>query len=152
MFHSKADVVERMLGAIEGGYIREAGRFLSDDFMFYGPTPEPIDKQAFLDLHQALVNAMPDWSYNISDVQEHGDVVSFKVQITGTNTGDIHIPSLGLLNVPATGKKVVLPSEPVQAKVHGEEVTELAAEKVPNGGLSGVLAQLGLRVPELASV
>lgn len=152
MFQSNADVVLRMLGAIEGGYIKEAGSLLSDDFMFSGPTPRPIDKQKFLELHQALINAIVDWSYNISDVQEKDGVVRLAVRITGTNTGDINIPLVGLMHVKATGKRISLPQERMTFAVRDGRITRLDAEQVPNGGLSGILGQLGLEIPALASV
>ena len=56
---------------------------------------------------QAVVTAMPDWAFNITDIQEDGDKVTLKSHITGTHTGLLELP--GMPPIPATGKKVALP-------------------------------------------
>ena len=152
MSGAKAEIVRRMLKAIEDGYVDETGEYLSDDFLFSGPTFKPIGKKEFLEIHRGLRNAMTGWRYNARDFNECNDTVTCTMRIEAVNTGEINIPLIGLIAVASTGRHVSLPEERVEMVFKGDRIIRLKSEKVPNGGISGMLNQLGIELPEMASI
>ena len=118
---------------------------LTDDFLFYGPMPDPIDRETWLEFEQAIRKAFPDWHYNIRMVEERGLEVHVKVQITGTHKKALSLPKLGIPDVPPTGNAIKLPVEHsiLQYREDGK-VKALRVEKAFHGGLPGLLEQLGV--------
>jgi len=121
-----------------------AEQYLSEDFLLEGPTPEPINLDQWLGLHQIIRVGMPDFSFNISDVQVRGDVATVTMQIAGTHTGTLDLSPLGLPTVPATGKRVRLPVEHPRITFNGDEIVSAYMEVPPGGGVMGMLEQLGV--------
>ncbi|OGS35357.1 MAG: hypothetical protein A2293_14740 [Elusimicrobia bacterium RIFOXYB2_FULL_49_7] len=143
---SHGDLVKKVFVLIETGYIKQAGASLTEDFEYIGPLPEPIRKNQFLNLHQALVSALPDWSYNIRMLQEEDDTVSLRTHITGTHTQELHIPSMGV-HSPATGRRIVMPLEPIEVKIRENRIASITVGRVRNGGVMGLLEQIGVELP-----
>ena len=92
MNKSKTELLRDLFSFIEYGNMDMAAECLSEDFLFSGPTPEPVGKKQFIELHTALRNALPDWSFNPANIEEHGDTVTLKVHITGTHLKEMSIP------------------------------------------------------------
>jgi predicted ester cyclase len=87
-----------------------AAKLLSSDFTFSGPVPQPINGTQWLAMQQNLATAFPDWKFNVADLREEGGKIRGAVQITGTHKGELDLSTLGMPNVPATGKAVKLPA------------------------------------------
>jgi SnoaL-like domain len=123
---------------------------LSSDFVCRGLLPQPVDKAQFLGFVQAIMAAMPDWSFhdrflNEGTVTELGERVLFVTQITGTHTGDLILPDLPV--IPPTGIRISLPYRHLEYFVKEEAVTTINADFTPSG-LEEVLAQMGMVLPE----
>jgi len=73
--------------------------------------------------------------------------VTAKAHISGTQTAPLSLPALGIQSFAATGKHVQLPYEQLTATVKNGKLTRLEAEHVEGGGVPGVLAQLGAKMP-----
>jgi predicted ester cyclase len=146
---SNADIVLKVMGKIETGNMREASVNLADDFIVRGLTPDPLRRDDFFALMQGLLGALPDWRFNIRDMREEGNTVRMELHMTGTNTGAIDIPALGLRGVPATGKRVTLPEESVAAVFRDGRIAVFRFTPVPGGGIRGVFEQLDIVLPEL---
>jgi len=144
---SNTDLVKTVLAAFESGDTKKAEGMLADDMVFAGPVPQPIGKREFVGLQTALVAAIPDWKFNPSDFKEQGDKVMLKVHINGTHTKPLTLPPMGIQSLPATGKHVQLPYEPLTITVKDGKATRIEAEHVEGGGVPGVLAQLGINLP-----
>jgi hypothetical protein len=56
-----SDVVLQLLHAVEEKDYDRAERFLTKDFSFSGPTPKPVDRNEFIEVHRHLLQAIPDW-------------------------------------------------------------------------------------------
>ena len=140
-------VVRNFFAAVEAGDTVQANNFLTDDFTFSGPVPQPIGKAEFLALSSALRDAIPDWKFNAQNFKVQGNTVTVTVQITGTHTATLqpHIP--GIPAVPATGKKIALPQEPITMQVRGDKIASFEVTPVPGGGVPGILAQIGVQMP-----
>ncbi|RJP81726.1 MAG: nuclear transport factor 2 family protein [Candidatus Zixiibacteriota bacterium] len=142
-----SEIVKNLFQDIESGNVREAGKYLTDDFTFSGPTPTPVNKREYLDLHAALLKAFPDWKFNLQNLQDQGrNRISGSVQITGTHTGTLTLPDLP--TVKPTNRKIRLPKERFECTLEGDKITEFKVEKSPDGGVSGIFQQLEVELPE----
>jgi len=141
------DLVKEGLAAIEAGDLKKLDGLIADDFKLTGPTPEPVGKREFIGLQTAMMAAMPDWKFNGTDFKENGDVVTVNFAISGTQTGELSLPMPGLPKVPPSGKKVQLPKEQSTFTVMNGKLSKLEVASTPGGGVMGVLAQLGVKMP-----
>lgn len=144
---SNTDLVKSILAAFESGDTKKAESLLSDDMVFDGPVPKPIGKHEFVGLQGALVAAIPDWKFSAGEFKEQGDKVMLKVHISGTHTKLLSLPPMGIQSVPPTGKHVQLPFEPLTITVRNGKATRIESESVEGGGVPGLLAQLGVKMP-----
>jgi predicted ester cyclase len=141
------EMTNKLFQAIEGKDKKTAATYLTDHFTFSGPVPQPISGTEWLNMQQALSRAFPDWKFNATDLREEGGKVQANVQITGTHTGELDLSSLGLPNVPATGKKIKLPREAITLSMSDGRFSSLVNTPTPGGGVMGILSQLGVKVP-----
>ena len=145
---SNTDLVKSVLAAFESGDTKKAGSLLSDDMQFAGPVPKPVGKNEFVGLQGALVGALPDWKFNPGEYKEQGDKVIVKVHISGTHTKPLTLPPMGIQSLPPSGKKVQLPYETLTISVKNGKVSRIDGEHVEGGGVPGLLAQIGAKVPQ----
>ena len=124
-----------------------AAQYITDDFVFEGWTPPPLNKGEFLALMSELHAAMPDFAFNLTDVSEQNGVVNAIMQISGTQTHTLSLPMFGIPLVPYTGTIVILPQEHVQFKLADNKVSQMQVQSVPGGGLAGLLQQLDTELP-----
>jgi predicted ester cyclase len=146
----KTQIVKNLLTSMEQGNFEQVDNMVTDDFIFSGPVPKPIGKKEFKEIHKKLLQGMPDFKFNLKNLNESGNVVNASVQVGGTHTKEL--PSLmpGIQSVPATNKKVQNPEENVTFTFKGDKISAMTVEKLPNGGAAGILKQLGVTVPTKA--
>ena len=143
---SNVDIVKTGLKAWESNDAQTLTALVADDFVLTGPVSQPVGKQEFLGLMQIFHVAMPDFAFNISSYEEEGDHVIAKSHVTGTHTGVLALP--GLPPIPATGKKVSLPEEVQTYTLKDGKLQALSTDARPGTGIPGVLAQLGVALPQ----
>lgn len=142
---SAADTVKQGMRAWEKNDAATMDSLVADNFVMSGPVPQPLGKQEFIGFMHAILAALPDFKFNETLAEEHGETVVVKSRITGTHTGTLALP--GLPPVPATGKKVALPEERQVYTLSGGKLVKLVVDEVPGGGVPGMLAQLGVQIP-----
>jgi hypothetical protein len=125
-----------------------AASYMSEDFQFSGPVPEPVDKKQWLALMKVLNTAFPDMNYNTRILGVEGNVVRVTNQLTGTHTNDLDLSAMGLGVIPATGKSISNPEERGETTVKDNKVTSVHINAVEGGGLMGILKQLGVAPPQ----
>ena len=144
------DVVMTFITALQSGDMELAANTMADDFKLSGLLPgRVLNERETLAIQYELLIAMPDFSYNLSDLHEEGDELKALVQITGTQTGDLSLPLLGLRPMPATGIAVDLAQLPTSYRVVNEKVVAMDFDTTSGGGLSSLLQQLGGELPLL---
>jgi hypothetical protein len=141
------DNVRNLLAAIEADDMDTAMSYLADNFQLSGPVPEPIGAREWLGLHSALNQGMPDFSFNVKDVQIDGNRAYVTIQISGTQTNDLDLTAMGMGVVPATGIAVRLPEEHPVATFNGDQIVSIDLEPVEGSGVLGILQQLGAAPP-----
>jgi hypothetical protein len=142
---SNLDLARKALHASETGDLATMSGLVTDDFQFLGVTPQALGKQEFLGFIESLHTAFPDFKFNETTSSESGEAVTIKHKITGTHTGTFNVP--GMPPIPATGKKFALPEETSHFTFKGGKVVKYLAEPAPDGGLPGILKQLGVEMP-----
>jgi predicted ester cyclase len=145
----KEDIVKSMFADLQSNP-QNTRRYYTDDFVFSGPTPEPVDAQQWIQIHSALNRAFPDFNLNVQDLREDKGKVTCTVHLTGTHKHELRIPDLPV--VPSTGKKISMPKETVTISFTGEKISEVRVQKVPGGGLAGMFKQLGAEFPSTVMV
>lgn len=131
------------ISAIESADWDKVSSMLSDDFKFYGPAPQPLDRTSWVAFQQALSEAFPNWSFHLSKVELHGDNdVSIKVRISGTHSQDLQLPDPDFRPLSATGTILNLPVENAKLKFHDGKIKELFVEEGAKGGFPAVIEQL----------
>jgi len=134
--------------ALQSGDIELAANGMADDFMMSGFAPNPLDKNDFLVMQSNLLAAMPDFSYNLSDAQDaENDSVKALLQITGTQSNNLDLSSLGIQPVQATGLAVTLPQVRATYHVQNGLISSVQVESLPGSGLAGLLQQVGAELP-----
>ena len=125
-----------------------AAAYFSDDFQFSGPVPEPIDGKTWMALMKTMNKAFPDIDYHARTLGVEGDVVRVTNKLTGTHTVDLDLSGMGMGVIPATGKSFSLPEELGEATVKNNKITSMHINAVKDGGLMGILKQLGVAPPQ----
>lgn len=141
--------VKELMTALQSGDIELAATLLHDDFHIDGLAPRQLSTRGFLALQSALLAAMPDFSYNLSNIQQEGETVRATVNMTGTHTQELSLPTFGLPSIPATGLSVILSQVPATFQLENDLVKSIEIAQEPGGGLSGLLQQVGAELPVL---
>ena len=144
------ELVNQLLQYAEQGNMNAMAEYMTEDFKFSGATPQPMNKNQFIDLMTSLTQAIPDWKFNVGTITETGDTVHLVNNITGKNTGALNFPTLGLNKVPATNRTISLPKETIDAVIRNGQICEFRVVSTPGGGLMGIFRQLGVKLPATA--
>jgi predicted ester cyclase len=146
---STRDLAEAFIAAFEAGDFDTVASYLSDDFAFSGPTPQPVGKDEWIWMSKALKAGFPDLRYNIRVIGVEGDVVRTVTQLTGTHTADLDLSFMGMGIIPASGERVLNPQEEGEATVEGNKIVAMHVYSTPETGLAGILTQLGVQLPQV---
>ena len=151
---SATEIVTAFMTALESKQYNAAADYLSDDFVFSGSTPQPLTKDGFITTMSGLASGIPNLSYHFRDIHDipaqqqwQEERIEATIQMTGTQTDSFVLPPLSLPPIPQMGKSISLPQEHWQFSVKGDKITMLTTDRVPGGGITGLLAQLGIDVP-----
>ena len=98
-------------------------------------------------LQGTLVKAIPNWKFNASNLKTQGNSLTGTVQVTGTHSATLTPIMPGMPAVPATGKKVSLPSEPFTITIRNDKIASFDVAQVAGGGVPGIMAQIGVALP-----
>jgi hypothetical protein len=142
------EIAQKVVKAIEDQNWDAAQALLANDFTFSGAVPQPINGAAWLGVHRALANAMPDLRLNYVATAGDNGTAEGTVQVTGTNTGLLALPMPGLPQVPATGRKIANPREHVRITAQGDKLINWQVEPTIDGGVPGILKQMGVAIPQ----
>jgi predicted ester cyclase len=111
-----------------------------------GVLPQPIPVMEAMKVMAGLTTAFPDVKFDIQQVMVNGNQATVKAQWSGTNTGPLSLPMPGMQTIPPTGKKVSVKDAYV-ITVEGDKVSHMKVDSPADGGIPGMLAQLGVKVP-----
>jgi len=141
--------VQNLFNTIQGGNFEKARSLLTNDFVFSGPIPKPVNSAEWLGVSASLKTAFPDLDYQFKIEGVNGNVVNTSAQLKGTHKGSLDLTALGMGVIPATNKSFVAAQEHGKATVQGDKVRSLANEPTEGAGLMAILDQLGVKVPTM---
>ena len=121
---------------------------LADDFTAKGTTVD-LSKQQIVSYLTMLFTAFPDMSFGINNFEETGDLIYCDTHKKGTHSGILDLNPFGIrFSLSSTGKTFTLPRSRYTFRVMNGKITYLSEEEAEGGGLAGLLAQLGVKLPE----
>ncbi|HCI78561.1 MAG TPA: hypothetical protein DHW02_02595 [Ktedonobacter sp.] len=145
---SNRETVMTFVTALQSGDISLAANSMADNFTLTGFAANVLDKNEFLLMQSKLLAAMPDFSYNLSDVQDaENDSVQALIQITGTQANGLDLSQFGMRPVESTGLAVTLPQVHVTYDVENGLITSIQIESLPGSGMAGLAQQVGAELP-----
>ncbi|MFL5656474.1 MAG: nuclear transport factor 2 family protein [Ktedonobacteraceae bacterium] len=149
---SSVDIAKDFMIALESKDYDTAASYLSDDFVFSGWTPQPLDKDQFITVMGELKAGIPNLSYHFHTVRDVRDLVQESnvkaaIQMTGTQTDSFILPPLGLPPIPQMARSVSLPEEHWDYTLQNGKIVKITVQRVPGGGIQGLLHQLGIDMP-----
>jgi len=144
---NKRETVQALMDAVQKGEFENVKSMLADDFQFSGPVPEPINKEAWLEMSASLKTAFPDLDYHFKVIGAEGDVVRSTAQLSGTHSGSFDLTGMNLGMIPATNKSFSTKSEKTKVTVKDNKITLWAVEPNDGAGLMEILKQLDVKLP-----
>jgi len=144
---NKREIVQALLDSVQKGDLDNAKSMLADDFQFSGPTPQPINREAWLGMSASLKTAFPDLNYHFNVIGAEGDVVKTTTQLSGTHRGSFDLTNMNLGVIPATHQAFSAKLEKTKITVKDNKITSWAAEPTQGAGLKAILDQLGVKLP-----
>ena len=133
-----SDNADAYRAAIDKGNAGDLDGYLdlySDDVVFGGVTPEPMDKTATVAFHQDFYAAFPGAKVDFVDLVEADDRVAARILIRGRHEGEF-------MGVPPTGTEVQLPITTILTFRDGKCV-----ERWSTADMLGLMIQLGAVPP-----
>lgn len=143
---TNTELAKTLMAAVDAGDMAKAGNLLTDDFQISGPFPVPMGKDQWLGIQVAMKQAFPDWRFNLTNIEDHGDSATIYYYITGTHVGALDLTPMGLGVIPATSKPVKLPPEHADMRIVGGKVAAMEVHGAEGGGLPGLLKQIGVEM------
>jgi predicted ester cyclase len=144
---NKRETVQALMDSVQKGEFELAKSMLADDFQFSGPVPEPINKEAWLEMSINLKAAFPDLDYHFKMIGTDGDVVRSTTQMSGTQTGALNLVNMKMGMTPVTNKTVSIKMAKTKITVKEDKITLWAVEPTDGAGLTAILSQLGVAKP-----
>src|SRR6266508_990252 len=146
---NQREIVQALLDSVQRGDFEKAKSFLSNDYQFSGPVPEPINGETWLGIHKNLKKAFPNLDYHFHVDGVEGDVTKLSAELKGTHTIVLDLSPVGLVVTPATNKSFAIPREHGKVTCKGDKVVSWVVDRIEGGGLMGILDQLGIAVPTM---
>jgi predicted ester cyclase len=142
--------VQSLMDAIQMGNFEKAKNYLSSDFKFSGPVPQPISGAEWIGLSANLKAAFPDLNYQFKILSVDGDTANISAELKGTHKGDLDLTAMHMGIIPATGNSFRATREHGKVMVRDGKIISLANEPTEGAGLMAILGQLGVKVPHVA--
>jgi hypothetical protein len=133
------------MDSIQKGDFDHVKSMLAEDFQFSGPTPEPINKEAWLGMSSSLKTAFPDLDYHFRVIGAQGDVVKATSQLSGTHQGSFDLTGMNMGVIPATDKTFSARLEKTKITVKENKITAWIVEPTQGAGLKAILGQLDVK-------
>jgi steroid delta-isomerase-like uncharacterized protein len=130
-----ADIYRAHLDCANAGDLAGYLDLYSDDVVFGGVSPEPMDKAGVVAFHENFYDAFPGVQAQVLDLFESGDQLGARLVLSGRHQGEF-------LGVPASGNDVQLAITTLLTMRDGKCV-----ERWSTADMLGLLIQVGAVPP-----
>ena len=135
------EIVGATIAAIQVHDIKAAAAYTADSLTVNDPNlPHAVGKQAFFAQMTTMLQAFPDWRYDIHNIATQGDRVSVELTALATHTAPLQLAGATL---PPTGRRVQVPDLFIFT-VKNDLIVSLDVDSPPHGGAPEMMRQLGL--------
>jgi predicted ester cyclase len=141
---NQREIVQTVFESVQKGDFVKTKSLLADNFQFSGPIPEPVNREAWLDMSARLKTAFPDLDYHFHVIGADDDVVRTTSQLSGTHTGSFDLTNMKMGVIPATKKAFSAKTEKTKITVKDNKITSWAVEPTEGAGLKAILGLLGV--------
>jgi hypothetical protein len=142
---SNSEIVKAAYAALEAGDIQTYADFFSDDFLWVGSFPKPLNKKNSLTLIAALRGGLPDLLLNLYVVAEVGEnTVRGTIAPTATHTAPLVLP--GVTPLPPTGRSIAATRQLIEFTLVNGKITRIEDGEAEGGELLKILESLGLEL------
>ncbi|MBI5935137.1 MAG: ester cyclase [Chloroflexi bacterium] len=141
---NKREIVQALLDSIQKGNFESAKSMLTEDFVFSGPVPEPINAEAWLGMSLSMKTAFPDLDYHFKMIGADGDVVRSTAQLSGTHSGAFDLTDMNMGVIPATNNAFSTKMAKTRVTVKNGKIAAWETEPTTGAGLKAILGQLGV--------
>lgn len=119
---------------------------LAETFQFYGPMPDPFDKNATIAFQQAIRKACPDLTFALHSVEVTPEGVRVLFDFYAVHTQTLYCPLARIPAIPPTHNAIALKNEWALFGYSERHLTSLKMTSLPHAGVLGVLEQVGMEI------
>ena len=149
------ELVTSFMTSLEAKDFDTASTYLADNFIFSGWTPQPLATEQFLTVMSGLKEGIPNLAYHFHTIHDRRDpqdtlqesYVKVTTRITGIQTDSFILPPLGMPPIPQMAGTISMPEETWSFMLANDKITRIAVGHVPDGGIQGLLHQIGIDMP-----
>lgn len=140
---TNSDIVKTAFAAFEAGDFQEYANYFSEDFVWVGSFPKPLNKRNALRLVSALKEGIPDLQLNLVLRGEEGaNRIRGTIAPTGTHSKMLALP--GVTPLPPTGRSIAAMRELVEFTLENGKITRIEDSETEGGELLRILESLGM--------
>ena len=145
------EIVKAYFAALDSQDLEQADQYLSDDYRLVDFMPQPMDKEARLDMLSRFKTAFPNLAHSLSNIRVEENVVKLTVQLSGTSSGHLDLRKMGIGVIPRSQKFIIFPNGNYEITIKGGKIT-IERDVSPisqNRRMSGMLKALGVNMAAL---
>jgi predicted ester cyclase len=140
------EIVKAYFAVLDSADMEKVDQYLSENYQLLDFAPQPMDKEAMLELIRQFKTAIPNLQHSLSNIRVEGSVVKLTVQRSGTNTGQLDLRNMGIGIIPRSRKFIIFPNGNYEFTIKNEKISieRDVSPKSPNRRMSGMLRALGV--------
>lgn len=145
------EIVKAYFTALDSENLEQADQYLSEDYRLVDFTPQPMDKEAMLEMVGRLRAAFPNLAHSLSNIRVEDNVVKLTVQRSGTSSGHLDFRKMGIGVIPRSQKFIIFPNGNYEFTIKGGKII-IERDVSPisqNRRMSGMLKALGVNMAAL---
>ena len=137
--------------ALDSADMSKVDEYLSDQYQLVDFTPQPMDKDAMLEMIRLFKVALPNLQHSLSNLRIEENMVKLTVQRSGTNSGNLDLRKMGIGVIPSSRKFIIFPNGNYEFTIKNGKITmERDVSPIsPNRRMSGMLKALGVNIAAL---
>lgn len=139
-------IVKAFYAALDSTDMQQVLQYLAEDYQLVDFTSQPMDKTAMLEMMGLFRAAIPNLKHSLSNIRFEENVVKLTVQLSGINSANLDLRSMGIGIVPRSQKFIIFPNGNYEFTVRDEKITMQrdVSPISPNRRMSGMLRALGV--------
>jgi predicted ester cyclase len=142
------EIVKAYYAALDSDDMDQIDQYVADNYQLVDFTQHPMDKEAMLEMMRLFKSALPNLKHSLSNIRMESNVVKLTVQLSGTNSANLDLRTMGIGVIPRSQKFIIFPNGNYEFTVVDEKITiqRDVSPISPNRRMSGMLKSLGVNV------